>query len=107
MATAPYLLAALSDISRNVADWVDRSHLRGRLVYFHVRPRRQTDSAELHRDSLVRKLAQRGIEMETLDQAKVGTVVVVAEVPEAKIGEIHVDAGSAVEARDLLLVLRD
>ncbi len=23
-----------------VADWVDRSHLRGRLVYFHVRPRK-------------------------------------------------------------------
>ena len=42
---------------RQVAEWVDRSHLRGRLVYFHVRARRQSDSAELHRDSLVRKLA--------------------------------------------------
>ncbi len=41
----------------SVADWVDRSHLRGRLVYFHVRARRQADSSELHRDSLVRKLA--------------------------------------------------
>lgn len=42
---------------KDVADWVDRSHLRGRLVYFHVRPRRSTDAPELHRDSLVRKLA--------------------------------------------------
>jgi uncharacterized protein YPO0396 len=43
-----------------VADWVDHSHLRGRLVYFHVRPRRsgQADALpDLHRDSLVRKLA--------------------------------------------------
>ena len=39
-----------------VADWVDRNHLRGRLVYFHVRPRRQTEMPELHRDSLVCKL---------------------------------------------------
>ena len=42
---------------KDVADWVDRSHLRGRLVYFHVRPRRQGDTPDLHRDSLVRKLA--------------------------------------------------
>lgn len=42
---------------RNVADWVDRSHLRGRLVYFHVRVRRQADMPDLHRDSLVRKLS--------------------------------------------------
>lgn len=42
---------------KDVADWVDRSHLRGRLVYFHVRPRRRTDVPDLHRDSLVRKLS--------------------------------------------------
>ncbi|WP_342239885.1 ATP-binding protein [Inquilinus sp. OTU3971] len=42
---------------REVADWVDRNHLRGRLVYFHVRPRRPADLPDLHRDSLVRKLA--------------------------------------------------
>ena len=42
---------------KDVAEWVDQSHLRGRLVYFHVRPRRQTDLPEVHRDSLVRKLA--------------------------------------------------
>ena len=42
---------------KDVAEWVDQSHLRGRLVYFHVRPRRQADLPDLHRDSLVRKLA--------------------------------------------------
>ncbi|MGY6274156.1 ATP-binding protein [Methylomonas sp. MgM2] len=40
-----------------VADWVDRNHLKGRLVYFHVRPPRRTELPDLHRDSLVRKLA--------------------------------------------------
>ena len=40
-----------------VAQWVDQSHLRGRLVYFHVRPRRQQELPQLHPDSLVRKLA--------------------------------------------------
>jgi len=40
-----------------VADWVDRSQLRGRLVYFHVRPRRVADLPGLHPESLVRKLA--------------------------------------------------
>jgi uncharacterized protein YPO0396 len=40
-----------------VADWVDRNHLRARLVYFHVRPRKGTANPELHRDSLVRKLS--------------------------------------------------
>lgn len=40
-----------------VADWVDRQHLRARLVYFHVRPRRQAEVPDLHADSLVRKLA--------------------------------------------------
>ena len=40
-----------------VADWVDRQHLRARLVYFHVRPRRQANVPDLHADSLARKLA--------------------------------------------------
>jgi uncharacterized protein YPO0396 len=40
-----------------VAAWVDRTHLAGRLVYFRVRPGRQTDLLPRHRDSLVRKLA--------------------------------------------------
>lgn len=40
-----------------VAEWVDRSRLRGRLVYFHVRASRPNDSPDLHRDSLARKLA--------------------------------------------------
>ncbi|PKM07179.1 MAG: ATP-dependent exonuclease SbcCD, C subunit-like protein [Betaproteobacteria bacterium HGW-Betaproteobacteria-13] len=40
-----------------VAEWVDGAHLRGRLVYFHVRPRKASELPDLHRDSLVRKLA--------------------------------------------------
>jgi uncharacterized protein YPO0396 len=40
-----------------VAQWVDSHRLRGRLVYFHVRPQRVADLPDLHRDSLVRKLA--------------------------------------------------
>ncbi|MEK8089182.1 ATP-binding protein [Thermithiobacillus plumbiphilus] len=40
-----------------VAEWVDGAHLRGRLVYFHVRPRKAAELPDLHRDSLVRKLA--------------------------------------------------
>ncbi|WP_303909191.1 ATP-binding protein [Thiohalomonas denitrificans] len=40
-----------------VADWVDRTHLCGRLVYFRVRGRRPADLSGLHADSLVRKLA--------------------------------------------------
>jgi len=40
-----------------VAEWVDSSHLRTRLVYFHVRPRKSSDLPELGRDSLVRKLS--------------------------------------------------
>lgn len=39
-----------------VAQWVDQSHLRGRLVYFHVRARRQAELPQLHPDSLFRKL---------------------------------------------------
>lgn len=42
---------------REVAEWVDRSHLRGRLVYFHVRPGRRGEVPGLHPDSLVRKMA--------------------------------------------------
>ena len=42
-----------------VADWVDRTHLAGRLVYFRVRPGRTADAQPLHRDSLVRQLAIR------------------------------------------------
>jgi uncharacterized protein YPO0396 len=42
---------------KDVAEWVDASHLRGRLVYFHVRPRKAVELPDLHRDSLVRKLA--------------------------------------------------
>jgi len=41
-----------------VAAWVDRTHLRGRLVYFRVRAVRK-DLPDLHRDALARKLAIR------------------------------------------------
>ncbi|MDT0619917.1 ATP-binding protein [Salinisphaera sp. P385] len=44
---------------RAVAEWVDRTHLRGRLVYYRVRERRERGPADLHPDSLVRKLAVR------------------------------------------------
>ena len=43
-----------------VSDWVDRTHLKGRLVYFRVRPARKDSRGELpvlHPDSLARKLA--------------------------------------------------
>lgn len=40
-----------------VAEWVDSAHLRGRLVYFHVRSRKTVELPELQRDSLVHKLA--------------------------------------------------
>ena len=40
-----------------VAAFVDGNHLRGRLVYFQVRPRKAGELPDLHRDSLVRKLA--------------------------------------------------
>jgi uncharacterized protein YPO0396 len=40
-----------------VAEWVDRTHLKGRLVYFRVRPGTRSELPELHRDSLARKLA--------------------------------------------------
>ena len=40
-----------------VADWVDRTHLRGRLVYFRIRQSSREELSSLHRDSLTRKLA--------------------------------------------------
>ena len=42
-----------------VAEWVDRTHLRGRLVYYRVRERRPAPLPELYPHSLVRKLAIR------------------------------------------------
>lgn len=39
-----------------VADWVDKNHLRGRLVYFRVRPHVRGEIPDLFRDSLVHKL---------------------------------------------------
>ena len=44
---------------RNVADWVERTHLRGRLVYFRVREHKHSAPPDLRPDSLVRKLAIR------------------------------------------------
>jgi len=41
---------------RAVADWVERQHLRARLVYFHIRPRKSGQIASLHPHSMVRKL---------------------------------------------------
>lgn len=40
-----------------VVDWVDRTHLRGRLVYYRVRARTAAERFELHRDSLIHKLS--------------------------------------------------
>ena len=42
---------------RQVAEWVDRTHLRGRLVYYRIRSAGRGQPHSLHRDSLVRKLA--------------------------------------------------
>lgn len=39
-----------------VAEWVDRTHLRGRLVYLHVRASGGRPSATVHEDSLAAKL---------------------------------------------------
>lgn len=39
-----------------VAEWVDRQHLNARLVYFHVRPKKATQGAPSHPQSLARKL---------------------------------------------------
>jgi len=40
-----------------VVDWVDRTLLRGRLVYYRVRARAGSERFELHRDSLIHKLS--------------------------------------------------
>jgi uncharacterized protein YPO0396 len=41
-----------------VAQWVDKTHLQGRLVYYRIRPAgRERPLPDLHVDSLVRKLA--------------------------------------------------
>jgi uncharacterized protein YPO0396 len=39
-----------------VVEWVDRTHLRGRLVYFRIRHRASNETPELHPDSIIRKL---------------------------------------------------
>ncbi len=39
-----------------VAEWVDRTHLGSRLVYYRVRRSTRLEAVSLHRDSLVRKL---------------------------------------------------
>ncbi|MCF8209356.1 MAG: ATP-dependent exonuclease SbcCD, C subunit-like protein [Rhodoferax sp.] len=39
-----------------VAQWVEQTHLQGRLVYFRVRAARQQDLPSLHPDSMVHKL---------------------------------------------------
>jgi len=40
-----------------VADWVDKTHLRGRLVYFRIRQSSRSELPNLQRDSLAHKLA--------------------------------------------------
>jgi len=40
-----------------VSDWVDRTHLKGRLVYFRVRKEARRELPTLHPDSLVHRLA--------------------------------------------------
>ncbi len=40
-----------------VAGWVDTNNLKGRLVYYRVRPKRQAEQPDLHPDSLVHKVA--------------------------------------------------
>ncbi len=40
-----------------VAEWVDQTHLKGRLVYFCVRAAKPAELASAHADSLVRKLS--------------------------------------------------
>ncbi len=42
---------------KTVSQWVDRQHLKARLVYFHVRPKKGAPGGQLHPQSLVRKLA--------------------------------------------------
>ncbi|MEX0618615.1 MAG: ATP-binding protein [Pseudohongiellaceae bacterium] len=45
------------EVYPDVAAWVDRTNLRGRLVYFRVRTTKSGDLPLLHPESLVRKLA--------------------------------------------------
>ena len=40
-----------------VVEWVDRTQLRGRMVYFRVRQTRREEPAPAHPDSIIRKLA--------------------------------------------------
>ncbi len=40
-----------------VTEWVDKTNLRGRLVYFRIRKGQRGDLPDLHRDSLARKLS--------------------------------------------------
>ncbi|MFL9908608.1 ATP-binding protein [Paraburkholderia sp. RL17-337-BIB-A] len=40
-----------------VTEWVDRTHLKGRLVYFRIRQSARRERTELHRDSLARKIS--------------------------------------------------
>jgi uncharacterized protein YPO0396 len=41
----------------HVTEWVDKTHLRGRIVYFRVRSGSRGDLPGLHRDSLARKVS--------------------------------------------------
>jgi uncharacterized protein YPO0396 len=52
------LLVPDDDYAR-VAEWVERTHLGGRLVYYRVRARQATRPSDLHARSLVRKLSIR------------------------------------------------
>jgi uncharacterized protein YPO0396 len=54
-----YALSLLvpDDHYARVAEWVDRTHLRGRLVYYRIRGGRPVSVYDLHPHSLIRKLA--------------------------------------------------
>lgn len=41
----------------DLAEWVDATHLKGRIVYYRVRAGLRGDAPSLHRDSLARKLS--------------------------------------------------
>jgi len=40
-----------------VMEWVDRTHLRGRLVYFRIRPLRREEPPARHPDSIIHKIS--------------------------------------------------
>lgn len=42
---------------QEVVEWVDRTHLRGRIVYFRIRQIRREEQPAPHPDSIIRKLA--------------------------------------------------